>query len=125
MVPMATSSRRVAAPKTARPFVRVEHSQALHDRTLLLLETLEAADDATEHRDALSALVIELTDNGLDYCFMKPLKLAKVGFIAEQAAGLGMVGMRQLMGSVVRQVIGRMDGPQLLSVCGSIRVLMR
>jgi hypothetical protein len=29
-----------------------------------------------------------------------------------------------VMGSVIRNIIGRMDGPQLLSVCGSIRQLM-
>ena len=56
---------------------------------------------------------------------MKPIKLAKPGFIVEQSAALGMAGALQLMGSVVRSIIGRMDKPQLLSVCASIRQLMR
>ena len=34
------------------------------------------------------------------------------------------VRVQQVMGSVVRQIIGRMDGPQLNSVCVSIRLLM-
>ena len=55
---------------------------------------------------------------------MRSLKLAKPGFIVEQSANLGLAGVQQVMGSVVRQIIGRMDGPQLLSVTGSIRQLM-
>jgi hypothetical protein len=60
----------------------------------------------------------------MDYYFMKPLKLAKVGFIVQQSANLGLAGAQQVMGSVIRNIIGRMDQPQLLSVCGSIRQLM-
>lgn len=55
---------------------------------------------------------------------MQPLKLAKPGFIVEQSANLGMAGVRQVMASVIRQVVGRMEGPQLLSICGSIRQFM-
>lgn len=55
---------------------------------------------------------------------MQPLKLAKPGFIVEQSAHLGMARVRQVMASVIRQVVGRMEGPQLLSICGSIRQFM-
>jgi hypothetical protein len=37
------------------------------------------------HRDALASLVVELTHSGLDYYFMKQLKLAKPGFVVEQS----------------------------------------
>lgn len=80
--------------------------------------------DATTQRDALSNLVIELTASGMDCYFIRPLKLAKPGFLVEQSAKLGLAGVQQVMGSVERQIIGRMDGPQLLSVCASIRQLM-
>jgi hypothetical protein len=97
---------------------------ALRKKTLVLLSALERAQDATTHRDALASLVVELTSGGMDYYFIKPLKLAKPGFVVEQSAKLGMTGVQQVMGSVIRQIIGRMDGPQLISVCGSIRQLM-
>jgi hypothetical protein len=58
------------------------------------------------------------------YYFMKPLKLARPGFIVQQSASLGLAGVQQVMGSVIRNVIGRMDRRQLLSVCGSVRQLM-
>ena len=137
MTPMAPTSKR-AAPATRRrspnpaskpsvpvePFLRFHHSAALRRKTLTLLTALEQAEDATAHRDALAKLVIELTSSGMDCYFMKPLKRAKPGFVVEQSANLGLAGVQQVMGSVVRQIIGRMDGPQLVSVCGSIRQLM-
>jgi len=51
-------------------------------------------------------------------------KLAKPGYLVEQSANLGLAGVQQVMGSVIRRIIGRMNSPQLLSVCGSIRQLM-
>jgi hypothetical protein len=43
----------------------------------------------------------------------------------EQSAALGMTGVQQLMGSVIRNFIGRMDGLQLLSVGHSRRRFMQ
>jgi hypothetical protein len=113
-----------ASAESSEPFLRFYHSRELRRNTLSLLSTLELADDATAHRDALADVVVELTINGMDYYFMKPLKLAKAGFIVQQSASLGMAGVQQVMASVIRNIIGRMDGPQLLSVSGSIRKLM-
>jgi len=108
----------------AKPSLRFYHSEALRKKTLSLLGAIEQAQDASTHRDALSDLVVELTNSGMDYYFTKQLKLAKPGFLVEQSANLGLAGVQQVMGSVIRQIIGRMDRPQVLSVCGSIRHLM-
>lgn len=107
-----------------KPFLRFYHSEALRKKTLSLLSTLEQAPDATAHRSALADVVVELTNAGMNYYFMQPLKQAKPGFIVEQSASLGMAGVQQVMASVIRQVVGRMESPQLLSVCSSIRQLM-
>ena len=126
--PQAKRTAR-AAPKppvpSSAPFLRFCHSEALRKKTLAVLEALEHADDPAEHRAALADIVVELMKSGFDYFFMKPLKLSKAGFIVEQSANLGLAGAQQVIGSVIRNIIGRMNGPQLLSVCGSIRDLMR
>jgi hypothetical protein len=109
---------------SAKPFLRFFHSQELRDKTLRVLGELEQAEDATAHREALADIVVELTNSGMDFYFMRPLRLAKTGFIVEQSASLGMTGVKKVMASVIRQIIGRMEGPQLLSVCRSIRQLM-
>jgi hypothetical protein len=114
---------RAAAP-AARPFLRFYHSQELRVRTLAVLLAVESADEATAYAGDLSELVLDLTDSGLDQYFLQPLKATKVNFVVQQSAALGMSGVQKLMGTVVRNVLGRMDDRQLLSVCGSIRKLM-
>lgn len=114
-----------SAAVPAKPFLRIVHSPALRKKTLVILATVEQADDPAAHRDALADLIVELTNHGMDYCFLQPLKLAKAGFIVEQSANIGMSGVQQVMASVIRQIIGRMGAPQLRSVCKSIRTLMR
>lgn len=117
-----------AAPKrpgpSSRPFLRFYVPAGLSKKTLSVLGTLEGAPDATLYRDALADVVVELTNSGMDYYFIKPLKLANAGFIVQQTADLGLAGALRVMGSVIRNIITRMDGPQLLSVCGSIRQFM-
>lgn len=112
------------AGKKALPFLRFYHSEDLRAKTLDVLTALEQSAEPTQHRDALAKLVAELTDAGMHYYFIASLKRAKPGFIIEQSASLGMAGALQVIGSVSRNIIGRMDKPQLLSVCASIRQLM-
>jgi hypothetical protein len=124
------NAKRSARPSSAesassaKPFLRFYHSEGLRKKTLSVLKTVEQSQDATGHRAALADVVVELTNSGMDYYFMKPLKLAKAGFILQQSANLGLAGAEQVVGTVLRNIIGRMDRPQLLSVCGSIRRLM-
>jgi hypothetical protein len=135
---MTTSAKRVPPSKArqsshpppqqpaspSQPYLRFYHSPALRSKTLAVLVVVEQAPDAKKHSDDLSGLVVELMNSGMDSYFMKPLKQAKAGFIVEQSANLGLVSVQQVMASVIRQVIGRMEGPQLLSVCRSIREFM-
>lgn len=125
---LAAKPRAVAPSKAGKkvlPFLRFYHSEALRTKTLAVLTTLEDAPDPTKYRDALAKLIVELNDAGMNYYFIRPLKLAKPGFIVEQSASLGMAGALQVIGSVVRNIIGRMDKPQLLSISASIRQLIR
>jgi hypothetical protein len=109
----------------AQPSLRFQVPKELHRKLLVVLDSLEQAEDPVDHREDLADLVGDLTNSGLDAYFLEPLKLAKAGFLSQQSASLGLAGARQVMGSVIRNIIGRMDGPQLLSVCGSIRQFLR
>lgn len=109
---------------SSKPFLRFYHSDSLRKKTLSVLDSLKEAKDATAHRGALADVVVELTRSGMDYYFMKPLERAKVGFILQQSANLSLAGAMRVMESVIRNIIGRMDEPQLLSVGDSIRQLM-
>lgn len=107
------------------PYLRFYHSKALRAKTLKVLDALETAEDATEHRDALAEVVLELTETGLAYYFVKPVQAAKVSFIAEQTTKVGIGGILRVMGPVARRVIGGMDRDQLLTVSSHIRYLMK
>ncbi len=123
-VKRSRESAQKAGAKT-KPFLRFYHSEALRSRTLAVLGALEQSADPAKHRDALADVIVELTNAGMDYYFLKQLERADAGFIVQQSANLGMAGALKVIGSVIRNIIGRMDGPQLLSVCGSVRELMR
>ena len=112
------------APPPERPFLRFYHSDRLRAATLVVLTALEQARDPTRYRDALSDIVLELTDSGLEYYFLRPLKLAQVGFVVEQSAYLGMGGVMRVMAPIIRNIIGHMDAHQLLTVCSHMRQLM-
>jgi len=118
-----TPPRKSPEP-SSEPFLRFYHSVELRRKTLSVLDDVEQADDATAHRDALAGVLVELMNTGMDYYFMKPLKRADAGFIIEQSAKLGLAATQQVMGSVICNIVGRMDSPQLLSLCASIRQLM-
>src|SRR5579863_3504371 len=129
MSPKAPSARpggRSGKTKPAsKPFLRFYHSESLRAKTLGILHDIEAAKDGTGYRNALADVVDELTDSGMDYFFLRPLKIADVGFITQQSANLGMAATTRVLGSVIRNVIGRMDHPQLITVCSYVRQLMQ
>ena len=127
-------SKRAATPRVKplvkassplpKPFLRFYHSESLRAKTLEVLATLEEAKDSTRHRAALADILVELTRSAMDYFFLRPLKLAKVGFFVEQSANLGMSATTGVLASVTRNIIGNMDNAQLLTVCSYIRQLM-
>ncbi|MDO8447571.1 MAG: hypothetical protein Q7T10_02040 [Rhodoferax sp.] len=119
----AASSKAAAAPATAEPSLRFHHSKALRAKTHAVLAALEAAPDKANHGDALADLVADLTQAGMDYYYLRALKLAQVGFVVEQSARLGMSGAVMLINSVSRKFIVRMDKAQLLVVARHIREL--
>jgi hypothetical protein len=117
------ASKKPSAPG-AKPYLRFHHSHELRAKTLEVLEIVETADKATVHCMRLAELVLELTDCGMDQYFLQSLKATKANFVVQQSAALGLSGVQKVMGTVIRNVLGRMDDRQLLSVCGSIRQFM-
>lgn len=120
----ATHKPKKPAAPAAKPFLRFHHSAALRAKTLKVLEAVENADKPTEHSGPLTDLILELTEAGMDAFFLQSLKATKANFVVQQSAALGLSGVQKVMGTVTRNIIGRMDDKQLLSVCGSIRQFM-
>ncbi len=106
------------------PSMRFYHSEALRSKTLAVVTAIEMADDPTEHRKALVDLVLELTETGLDYYFLRAVRIAGVGLFAEQSTKLGLATFLRAMGPVSRGVIANMGPSQLRAVTTHIRHLM-
>lgn len=121
--PRVKPSAKASSPPS-QPFLRFYHSKSLRANTVKVLAALEKAKDSTQHRDALADIVVELTDSGMEYYFLRPLKLAQVGFLTQQSANLGMAATTRVLGAVIRNIVGGMDHPQLLTVCSYVRQLM-
>ncbi len=118
-----TKVKKLTPAKAEQPSLRFYHSPELRVQTLALLETLESAQHHPSHGSALADLVNDLINAGMDHYFLRPLKLADVGFVTEQSARLGMSGAVRLISSVSRKFIERMDKKQLVVVAAHIRSL--
>lgn len=108
----------------AAPSLRFYYTDALHAKTLNLITTIEQAKDAARYRSQLADLVVELTNSGIDYYLLRPLKMANVGFVVEQSAVVGMSGAIRMLAGIIHNIIGRMNNDQLRFVCAYIRELM-
>ena len=113
-----------AKAKPSKPSLRFFHSTVLRARTNKLLAAIEHDEDPTQHANELAALVASLTEAGLDYYYLRPLDLAKVGFVARQTANLGMAGALRIMSPMIRSILGGADGGQLRIISRHIRQLM-
>lgn len=120
----ATKKKEKAVDAGAQPFLRFHHSHELRVKTLEVLQTLENAENPVAHAGRLTDLILELTDSGMDQYFLQSLKATKANFVVQQSAALGLSGVQRVMSPVIRNIVGRMDDRQLLSVCGSIRQFM-
>lgn len=122
--PAAKTKKSSAAPDPT-PYLRFYADKDLHSRLVALLDQIEDSSDATLYRVKLSESVRELTTAGLDYYFVRTLKEARVGFVTQQSANLGLMGVQQVMAPVIRNIIGRLEHTQLQVIAQSIRKLMK
>jgi hypothetical protein len=119
----APRTAKTTATTSSGPSLRFYHSKASRDKTNAVLSALETRPSETNDGEIVADLVTELVEAGMDYYFLKVLKQAHVGFVAEQSARLGISGAVKLISPVSRKFITRMDQAQLLVVATHIRSL--
>jgi len=119
----AKTPRKAKATTVIGPSLRFYHSEVLREKTNTVLSALETQPGHPHQGEAIADLVTHLIEAGMDYYFLKPLKQAEVGFVAEQSARLGISGAVKLISSISRKFIIRMDHTQLLVVATHIRSL--
>ncbi len=105
------------------PSLRFYHSEELREKTDTVLSALESDPDYKKHGNDVAGLVSELVEAGMEYYFMRPVKEADIGFVAEKSARIGILSAVKLISSVSRKYIVRMDHGQLLVVSSHIQSL--
>jgi hypothetical protein len=108
----------------SKPSLRFYHSESLRAETIVVLDAIEQGPDPLLHRAALADLAAKLTSSGMDYYFLRPLRLAKAGFVVEQSTHLAVAGALRILAPITRNILLRMDRAQLLTVCAHVRQLM-
>ncbi len=111
-------------PGSKKPSIRFFHPAPLRARTNSVLAAIARDEDPTRHVGALSRVVVDLTDAGLDYYFLRPLKQAKVGFVSQQTAKLGMAGALRIVSPVVHSILGGANAAQVRVIARHISQLM-
>jgi hypothetical protein len=109
---------------SAKPSLRFFHSAALRTRSKKVLTAVERDNDPTRHTGALSSLVVDLTEVGLDYYFLKPLRQGKVGFVARQTASLGLASALGIMSPIIRTILAGRTSTELRIIARHMRQLM-
>ena len=109
---------------SSKPSLRFTHASALRTRTLKVLSAIEDDPDPTRHAEALTSLVVSLTEAGMDHYFLKPLRDGNFSFLAQQAAGFGISGALRIMSPIAGTVLGGADAKQLKVISKHIRHLM-
>ncbi len=108
----------------SKPSLRFTHSQALRTQTLKVLSAIDDDPDPARHAEALTSLVLSLTEAGMDYYLLKPLRDGNFSFVAQQAAGFGISGALRIMSPIAGTVLGGADAKQLKAISKHIRHLM-
>ena len=98
-----------------------------------LMEQAQAAlravreDPSDEDRlGALVEVILELTDRGMDFYYMEPLRRAQVGAITASAARLGLAAASRGIPAIIRRVVSSLDEEQVLSIAGFVdEILIR
>ena len=74
--------------------------------------------------DELVEVVLEMTDVGLDYYYLEPLRRARVGAMATGAAKLGLATAERSIPPIVRRVLTGLDAEQILEIAEFIDDLL-
>ena len=85
-------------------------------KTEAIIGKLRSADDQRAYSKELIEVILELTETGLGAYYLRPLEIAKVGFASRSAAKVGIAAASKGIPVIVRRVIGKMSGEQLLTV---------
>lgn len=112
--PESESGARVAFPISAE----------LRDRIRLVLDTLREAEKPSDHASELTEVVVEMTNRGLGYYFLQPLKEAGMGRISQATAKVGIASAGKGIPMIVKRVLASASDDELLALTEFVESLL-
>lgn len=99
-------------------------SPELRARTEAALAAVREAPADRPRVEELVEVILELTEAGLDYYYLEPLRRADVGAMSTAAARLGVAAAGRSLPTIVRRVVLPLDEAQILSIAEFIDELL-
>ena len=99
-------------------------SDPVKDQAYGVIETIRQAERPRDHVNALTDVIIAMTEEGLEYLFLDSLKFAKVGKFHIQAVQMGVNGARKGLELVGRRALKSMSDEQLLGIANYMEGLV-
>ncbi|MAA64675.1 MAG: hypothetical protein CL581_07860 [Alteromonadaceae bacterium] len=97
----------------------------LKTKALLTVEELRSRGKADKQAvDELYELIVELTDNGLDFFFLEPLRRLRAGNMMMGMAKVGISSMLKGSKMVVHKVLKKLDDKSLASILDFIEEII-
>ncbi|WP_148861850.1 hypothetical protein [Marinobacter fonticola] len=98
---------------------------ALRNKALLTVEDLRNRGKADKHAiDELYALIIELTENGLDFFFLEPLRRLNASGMLMGMARVGISSMLKGSKMVIHKVLKKLDDKSLAAILDFIEEII-
>lgn len=111
---------------SAHPRVAFSISPELGERVEAVIEKLRSDSIPKAHVGELVEVVLEMTEVGLEYYYLRPLEVAGVGMMLRSSAKLGIAAAGKSTPMIVRTVVGGMSNDQLLKIANFLdEILIR
>jgi hypothetical protein len=99
-------------------------SPELMARAEATLQAVRQNPEHPPHVQDLVAVILELTENGLDYYFLEPLRRMRVGAMGMTTARLGIAAAGRSIQAIVRRVLSSLNEEQILSIAEFVDELL-
>ena len=114
------------SPEDSANLVAFRISPELMERAQAALRAVREDPSDEDEVNALLEVILELTDHGMDFYYLEPLRRARAGTITTTAARVGLAAAGRGIPAIIRRVISSLDEGQLLSIADFVdEILIR
>jgi hypothetical protein len=104
--------------------VSFQISREQYEQAQLVIGRIRNRKDKEETVAMLVDLIGDLTEEGLEFYYMRPLRLARANFFTKSATHMGLSSSRRAILMATRRVMGNMSFDQLNTIADHIETIV-